>query len=143
MLRRRLPIPIRVILRPLPQTLTLIRQRPRRLPAQLLLRPVHLCREVKHVTGTALDDLVGEFAANGFVEGGYHFEDGGAHTGAEVPGAHAGMHGPEVVEGCQVASREVFDVEVVADGGAVFGVVVCREVGGNVRSRSSMKGLRR
>ena len=124
MLRRRLPIPIRVILRPLPQTLTLIRQRPRRLPAQLLLRPINLCREVKHVSCTSLDDLVRKLAANGFVEGGDHFEDGGANAGTKVPGAHTGVDSAEVVEGCQVAGGQVFDVEVVADGGAVFGVVV-------------------
>jgi len=126
MLRRRLPISIRVVLRPLPQTLTLICQRPRRLPTELLLCPVHLCREVKHVAGTSLNDLVGEFAANGFIEGGDHFKDGGANAGAEVPGAHARVDGAEVVEGSQVAGGQVFDVEVVADGGAVFGVVVCK-----------------
>ncbi len=33
----------------------------------------------------------------------------------------------EVVEGDEVAAREVEDVDVVADGGAVFGGVVCGE----------------
>jgi len=125
MLRRRLPISIRVVLRPLPQTLTFIRQRPRRFPAQLLLCPINLRRQVEHISCASLDDLVRKLAANGFVEGGDHLEDGGANAGAEVPGAHTGVDSAEVVEGCQVAGGQIFDVEVVADGGAVLGVVVC------------------
>jgi len=50
--------------------------------------------------------------------------DGAAFARAEVPGADAGVVGAEVGEGDGVPAREVEDVDVVADGGAVFGVVV-------------------
>lgn len=57
-------------------------------------------------------------------EGLDHVIDGAALAGAEVPGAHARVVGAKVIEGDQMAAREVEDVDVVADGGAVFGGVV-------------------
>lgn len=58
-------------------------------------------------------------------EGFDHFEDGAALARSEVPRAGAGVVFAEVVEGDEVAAREVEDMDVVADGGAVFGGVVC------------------
>ena len=49
-----------------------------------------------------------------------HVEDGRAFASAEVPGADARVVVAEVVESDEVASREVEDVNVVADWGAVF-----------------------
>ena len=97
-----------------------------RLPAQLLVRARRVGRQVQHVALPALDDLVGQVAADGVREGLDHVVDGGALAGAQVPGAHAWVVRAEVVEGDEVAAREVEDVDVVADGGAVFGGVVCR-----------------
>lgn len=52
-------------------------------------------------------------------------ENGASLARPEVPGAHAGLVVAEVVEGDEVALCEVEDVDVVADGGAVVGGVVC------------------
>ena len=51
-------------------------------------------------------------------------EDRAAFAGTEIPGADTGVVGPEVLESHEVAVGEVEDVDVVADGGAVFGFVV-------------------
>lgn len=56
-------------------------------------------------------------------------EYGAAFSGAEVPGAHAGVVITEVFEGNEVALGKVEDVDVVADGGAIGGVVVCDRIG--------------
>ncbi len=52
-------------------------------------------------------------------------EDGAALACSEVPGAHAGVVIAQVVERDEVTLCEVEDVDVVADGGAVVGGVVC------------------
>lgn len=52
-------------------------------------------------------------------------EDRAAFSGAEVPGADAWVGFAEVLEGDEVALCQVEDVDVVPDGGAVGGVVVC------------------
>jgi hypothetical protein len=71
--------------------------------------------------------LIREIAADGFAEGLDHFKDSGATAGAEVPGAHTGVVGAQVVEGFEVALGEVEDVDIIADGGAVVGGVVVAE----------------
>ena len=51
-------------------------------------------------------------------------EDGAPFARSEVPGTYAGMVIAEVIEGDEMALCEVEDVDVVADGGAVFRGVV-------------------
>ena len=121
MLRRILPIPLRVVLRPPPQIITRILQRPLCLPPQLLVRLGRIRRQIKHVTCSTLDDLVREVAANTLREGFDHVEDGGPATGAKVPSIDAGLLLTKVVEGSKVALREVEDMDVVPDCGAVVG----------------------
>ena len=65
-----------------------------------------------------------QIATDGGGEGLDHLADGAALAGAEVPGADTGVVLTEVVERCEVAVGEVEDVDVVADGGAVLGIVV-------------------
>ena len=116
---RALPIPLRIILRPPPQILTRVLQRPLRLPPQLLVRLFRVRRQVQHVPGPPSDDFIGQVSAYGGAEGFDHVKDGAAFACAEVPGSDAGMVIAEVVEGDEVALGEVEDVDVVADGGAV------------------------
>ena len=51
-------------------------------------------------------------------------EDCAPVAGAEIPGAHAGVVRAKVVECGEMALREVEDVDVIADCGAVGGFVV-------------------
>jgi len=95
------------------------------LPAQLLVRPGRVGGEVEDVSGTAANDLVRQVATDGGGEGLDHLEHGAASAGAQVPRADARVLRAEVVEGNQVTFGQVEDVDVIADGGAVFRVVVC------------------
>lgn len=104
--------------------LTRILQRQLRFPPQLGIRASRVSREIKHVARAAVYDFVVQVAAHDGAKGLDHLEDGGAAAGTEVPSAHAGVGGAEVVEGCEVAVGEVDNVDVVADAGAVAGVVV-------------------
>lgn len=53
-------------------------------------------------------------------------ENGTALASAKVPGAHARVVGAQVVEGLEMTSGQVEDVDVIADCGAVVGGVVCK-----------------
>lgn len=44
---------------------------------------------------------------------------------SKIPGSDAGMVFPKVIESDEVALGEVEDVDVIADGGAVVGGIVC------------------
>jgi hypothetical protein len=81
------------------------------------------------VTLAARGDLVGQVAADDVGEGLDHLEDGAAAAAAEVPGFDAGLVRAQVVECHEVALCEVEHVDVVADGGAVFGFVVWMRAG--------------
>jgi hypothetical protein len=69
--------------------------------------------------------VLARVAADGGRKGLDHLVDGAALAGAQVPGADAGVLLAEVVKGGEVAVGEVEDVDVIADRGAVLGVVVC------------------
>ena len=124
LLRRLLPVALRVVLSPAPKILASIFKSELGTPAELGVGTGGIGGEVEDVACAARGDLVGKVAADGGGEGLDHLVDGAALAGAQVPGADAGVVLTEVVEGCEVAVGEVEDVDVVADGGAVFGVVV-------------------
>lgn len=122
--RRILPIPLNIILRPPPQILARLLERQLRLPSELPIRPPGITRQIQHVAGAPPHDLIRQVPSHSRREGLHHLEDGRALAGAEVPGAHAGAVFAEVVERHEVPAGEVQDVDVVADSGAVVGVVV-------------------
>jgi hypothetical protein len=119
-----LPVTLRVILSPAPEILASILKRALGTPAELGVGAGSIGSKVENITSTARSDLVGEVAADGGGEGLDHLVDCAAPAGAQVPGADAGVVLAEVVESREVAVRQVEDVDVVADSGAVFGVVV-------------------
>lgn len=125
LLGRLLPVALRVVLGPAPQILARILECVLGAPAELGVGAGGVGGEVEDVAGAARGDFVWKVAADGGREGLDHFVDGASLAGAQVPGADAGVVLAEVVEGGEVAVGEVEDVDVVADGGAVFGVVVC------------------
>jgi hypothetical protein len=125
LLRRLLPVALRVVLGPAPQILARVLERALGTPAELGVGAGGVGGEVEDVACAAGGDFVREVAADGGREGLDHLVDGASLAGAEVPGADAGVVLAEVVERGEVAVGEVEDVDVVADGGAVFGVVVC------------------
>ena len=98
LLRRLLPIPLRVIARPPPQILTSILQRTLRLPSQLLISQTRVGSEIEHVTVTAADHLVWWVLATGFTESLDHLEDGGTATSSEIVGLDTWCVLAEVVE---------------------------------------------
>lgn len=124
LLRRLLPVTLRVVLSPAPQILASILKSELGTPAELGVGTGSVSGKVEDIACTAGSDFVGKVAADGGGEGLDHLVDGAALAGAQVPGADAGVVLAEVVEGCEVAVGEVEDVDVVADGGAVLGVVV-------------------
>lgn len=115
---------MRVVLGPAPQVLAGILESELGTPAELGVGAGGVGGKVEDVACTARSDLVGQVAADGGGEGLDHLVDGAALAGAKVPGADTGVLLAEVVERCEVAVGEVEDVDVVADGGAVLGVVV-------------------
>lgn len=123
--RRLLVVALRVVARPAPEILARLLEGALRLPAELLLGAGRVGGQIQDVAGAAGRDLVREIAAHRGGERADHLVDGAALAGTEVPGAHAGAVLEQVVEGLEVAVREVQDVDVVADGGAVVGGVVC------------------
>ena len=58
-------------------------------------------------------------------EGLDHVVDGRALAGSQVAGKDAGLFLAQMVECDEVTPGEVFDMDVVADGGAVFRGVIC------------------
>lgn len=74
----------------------------------------------------ASGDFVGDRLADGLFEGPQHLQDRGALAGSEVPAADSGP-GRDVVQGGDVSFGEVHNVDVVALGSAVRGVVVATE----------------
>ena len=123
--RRLLTVSLRVIARPAPEILASLLEGMFGLPAELGVSAGRVSGEVKNVTSATGGNLVGHLAADGVGEGGDHLVDGATLSGSQVPGAHTGVIAAEVVEGFEVAVGEIEDVDVVTDGGAVAGVVVC------------------
>ena len=125
--RRILSIPLRIVFRPAPQIPTRVFQRMLGRPAQLLIGEGRVGGEVEHIARSASDDLIGHFSADGDAKGFDHLQDGTSSSGPEVPCSHARAAVAEIVERHEVAPGEVEDVDVIADGGAVFGGVVVAE----------------
>lgn len=119
-----MPVTLGVVLSPAPEILAGLLEGTLGLPAQLAVGAGGVGSEVEDVTCTARGDFVGHVSADGLGESTDHLVDGAAAAGAEVPGAHAGVVGAEVVEGLEVAVCQVKNVDVVADGGTVARVVV-------------------
>lgn len=86
---RSLPISLRIILRPPPQILTRLLQRPRRLPPQLAIRTGRIARQVEDIAIAPRSNFIGQVTTHGVTEGFDNFKDGAAVAGAEVPGAYA------------------------------------------------------
>lgn len=124
LLRRLLAITLRVVLGPLPQIDTRVLERLLRLPSKLVIGTLCLCCKVEHVTSTTPDNVVFELFATGGLESVNHIIHGRASAGAQVPRAHTGLLVANIVEGDQVTTRKVMDVQVVPDSGTVLGIVV-------------------
>lgn len=127
-LGRLLAVALRVVLGPLPQVLARLLECLLGLPVELRVGARRVGRQVEHITGAASDHLVRQVAADGVAESLDHVEDGAALAGAQVEGGDAGLLLAQVVQRDQVAAREVLDVDVVTDGGAVVRLVVFRIV---------------
>ncbi len=123
---RLLSVSLGVVLDPPPEVGAGVFHAELRLPLQLLVGTRGVRREVEDIASSPGDDLVGQITARGGAEGLDDLEDGAAAAGAKVPLPHARLVLPEVVECDQVALREIENVDVVTDGGAVPRGVVLR-----------------
>lgn len=121
-----MPVSLGVVLSPEPEILAGLLEGSLGFPAELLVGASRVGCEVENVTSTAGSDFVGEVAADGLGEGADHLVDGAATAGTQVPGAHTGVVGAEVVQGLEVTVCKVENVDVVADSGSVVRGVVCR-----------------
>lgn len=120
-----LAVALGVVLGPEPEILAGLLEGTLGGPAELFGGTGSVGSQVENVTGTAGSNLVREVATDGGAEGADHLVDGAALAGTQVPGADTGVVGAEVVQSLQVAVGQVENVDVVTDGGAVVGVVVC------------------
>ncbi|KKA16118.1 hypothetical protein T310_10316, partial [Rasamsonia emersonii CBS 393.64] len=96
--RRLLSVSLRVVPRPAPEVLTRLFERPLGLPAQLLVRPRRVRRQVQHVTRTARSNLVWQVTAHRGREGADHLVDSAATASTQVPGANTRLVRTQVVE---------------------------------------------
>lgn len=115
---------MRVVLSPAPQILAGVLESVLGTPAKLGVGASGVGSKVEDVTCTARSDLVGQIAADGGGEGLDHLVHGAALARAQVPGADTGVVLAKVVKRCEVAIGEIEDVDVVANGGAILGIVV-------------------
>jgi len=103
----------------------------RGLPGQIAAHFIGAGDQDGGIAGTAGEEFFGDVAAGEAAGGGEDFADGVAGAGADVEGG-AGDAG-ESLEGAQMGLRDVEDVDVIADAGAVgSGIVVAKngDVGG-------------
>lgn len=123
--RRLLSVSLGVVADPPPEVLAGLLHGELSLPLELLVGQLGVGSQVQDVTRSAGNDLVLQVAADDVAKSLDDLKDGAASAGAQVPGLDTGLLGAEVVEGLQVASSKIHDVDVVSDGGSVAGGVVC------------------
>lgn len=123
-LRGLLSVPLRIVLCPAPEIRTCLFKSVRSLPAEFLVRTGRVRCEIQNVTSPACNHLVRKIAANCCAEGFDHVVHGAAFSGSEIPCAHTWVLLAEVIEGNQVPRGEIENVDVVADGSAIFRGVV-------------------
>ncbi|KAJ6444934.1 LOW QUALITY PROTEIN: putative quinone oxidoreductase [Purpureocillium lavendulum] len=109
-----LAVALGVVVDPAPQVLARLLHGELRLPLELLVGQRRVGRQVQDVTRSARDHLVGQVAADDGAKGLDHLEHGAAAAGAQVPGLDARLVLAQVVEGDEVAPRQVDDVDSVA-----------------------------
>lgn len=121
---RLLPITLGVVLDPAPEVVASLLHGKLRLPVELLVSQGGVGGKVKDITLSSGVNLVGEVTADDLAECLDDLKDGAATAGTQVPCLDAGLVLAEVVEGDEVTTGKIDNVDVVADGGAVSGGVV-------------------
>lgn len=124
--RRLLSVSLGVVADPPPEVLAGLFHGELSLPLQLLVGQLGVGSQVQDITGSASNDLVLQVSADDVAESLDDLKDGATTAGTQVPGLDTGLLGAEIVEGLQVASSKIHNVNVVSDGGSVTGGVVCR-----------------
>lgn len=122
--RRTLPVPLRVILGPSPQIVTCIFQRSLCLPAQFFIGSFRISRQIQHVSCSPTHNLIRQLSTHRMAKSLDDIEDRAPLSRPQVPRSDARMVIAQVIECDEVALREVENVYVVADGGAVVGGIV-------------------
>lgn len=124
LLGRLLSVSLRIVLRPSPKVRTGVFKGKLGFPPQLLVCSSWVCGQIEDVASSSADDLVWQVTTHGVAKSLDHVENGAALAGTEVPGADTGVLGAEVVQGDEMAFCQIQDMNVVANGGAVLGLVV-------------------
>jgi hypothetical protein len=119
-----LAVTLGVVLSPEPEILASLLEGTLSLPAELGVSAGGVGSEVEDIASATGSDLVGLVLSDSGGEGADHLVDSAAPAGTQVPGAHTGVVGAQVVQGLEVTVCEIQDVEVIADGGTVVRGVV-------------------
>ena len=93
------------------------------LPAQNLCTLGRIGIAGGDVTGTAVNDLVGQLQTVGLVEGLDHIQHGIANAGAQIEHFTALVF-VNILNGCNMALSQVHHMDVIPHTGAVMGVIV-------------------
>jgi hypothetical protein len=119
-----LSIPLRIVLCPLPQIRTRILKSQLSLPVQLLVGERRVSRQIQDIAVPSWSNLVCKISSDDMAECLDHLEYSGTTSTAQVPCLDTGLLFAQVVERLEMAAREVEHVDVIADRGAVLGLVV-------------------
>lgn len=113
-----------VILDPSPEILAGLLHGEFGLPVEFLVGQSRVGGKIQDIPLSTSDNLILQVASDNGTESLDHLEYGAAAARAKVPGLDARLFFAQVVESDKVASSEVEDVDVIADGGAVGRLVV-------------------
>lgn len=119
-----LSVALGVVRHPVPEILAGILQGQLRLPVELLVGARRVGSEIQNIALSARHNLVWQVTAHDLAEGIDHLENGAATSRAEVPCLETRLLLTQVVEGDQVATGKIDDVDVVTDGSSILGGVV-------------------
>ena len=94
------------------------------MPSKLLVSTGRFRGEVKDVSGSTTDNLVGELPTDDGTEGCNHVDDCRAVACSKIPRSYARLDAQETVDGGEMAGCEIDNVDIIADGCAILRIVV-------------------
>lgn len=121
-----LSVSLGVVVDPPPEVLAGLLHGELGLPVQFGVGQSRVGSQIQDIAGSAGNDLVLQIATNDGAKCLDDLKDSAATAGTQVPGLDTRLVSAEVVEGDQVASSKVNNVNVVSDGGSVARGVVYR-----------------
>ena len=128
LLGRLLAVALRVVLGPTPEISAGLFHSVLSLPSQLGVGSSGVGGKVEDIASSSVNNLIWQVTTDSLGEGLDNLKHGAALAGPQVPGTDTRAMLTQVVEGDQVTLGEIQNVDVVPDGGSVFGSVVYKRV---------------